>query len=267
MIRMTGLPAGRYRGLRGEMVLNDLDVILKVTGRRQGGGQAIDCEFRFQADPVDIGASFLLALAGRNEASFTWMGMEQGDTPNPWVMRTYWFSRDASNAAVEFLKGLKENPEVDSSRLDSLVRRLERGRLFAMRIESLDESEEDSYTFPLSNPMLARSLSNVSERGPESTVRLIGGLRVMVTNGRVSVAAGNSGFLELTDEQRETLGGSLLRLLEADAVMGFRLGQISFFSPGESGESVWTRGVRLNVLGRTVPFMDVRDVARLAVLV
>ena len=89
----------------------------------------------------------------------------------------------------------------------------------------------------------------------------------MVTNGRVSVAAGNSGFLELTDEQRETLGGSLLRLLESDAVMGFRLGQISFFSPRGDGESSWNRGVRLNVMGRTVPFMDVRDVARLAVLV
>ena len=266
MIRMTGLPAGKYRGLRGEMVLNDLDVTLKVTGRRQGDGQAIEREYRFQADPVDIGASFLLALAGRNEASFTWMGMEQGDTPRPWVMRTYWFIRDARPSAIEFLKGLNDNPDVDSSRLDSLVRRLERGRLFAMRIESLDESEEDSYTFPLSNPMLARSLLSVSGRGPESTVRLIGGLRVAVAGGKVSVAAGNSGFHELTDEQRETLGGSLLRLLEADVVMGFRLGQIGLFSPRGEG-STWDKGVRVNVLGRTVPFMDVRDVARLAVLV
>lgn len=265
MIRMTGLPAGKYKGLRGDISLNGLDVILKVSGRRIKDGSEIEREFRFQADPIDIGASFLMALAGRPEASFTWMGVEQGDNPGSWAMRTYWFSRDASRAAIEFLKGLRENPEVNSSRLDSLVRRLERGRLYAMRIESLGEDDGETYTFPLSNLLLARGVSMVAGCAG-GFVRLIGGLRVSVSNGSVSIAAGNSGFLELTDEQREMLGGSLFRLLDANVVMGFRLGQVSFYAPRGNGESVWESGVRLNVMGRTVPFNDVRDVAKLAVL-
>jgi hypothetical protein len=69
-----------------------------------------------------------------------------------------------------------------------------------------------------------------------------------------------------TDEQREGLGLGLRRLLESDSVMGMRMEQVSFFALRGKGESVWDRGVRISVLGRTVSFSDVRDIARLVVL-
>jgi len=264
---MTGLPAGKYRGLRCAIQLNDLDMEVKVHGRHLEGGKSFEHDFRFQADPVDLGASMLLALTGRQEASFTWMGTS-GNSDAPWVMRTYWFSRDARQAAINFLSGLKENPEVDSKRLDSLINRLRRDRLFALRLDPLSEPAESGpgFVFPLSNLSISRNLAEIRRKESSSTVRLIGGLRVATNDGSVAIAAGNSGLLTLTDEQREGLGLGLRRLLESDSVMGMRMEQVSFFAPRGKGESVWDRGVRISVLGRTVSFSDVRDIARLVVL-
>jgi len=261
---LAGLPNSEYRAVRCRIDLNDLFLNVTISARSKKDKTEIEREFHFQTDPFDLGAAFLLGLAGRNEALFTWMGSSSSD--ESWVMRSYWFTRDARQAAVNFLTDLKEKPEVDSKRLDSLIKQLSRDRLLVLRFDPISDSEEGTpgFIFPLSNISMAKQLSEIRNNSSDSA-RLIGGLRVVVNNGSVSLAAGNSSLLALSDEQRTGLSLSLQRLLEADAVMGMRLGEISFFVPRGEG-SVWDKGARISVLGRTVPITDIRDAARLAVV-
>ena len=259
---LKGFP-GSVKGLQGDFRIDELEVHVNIQGREQNGDQ-YEQSLKFQTDRIDFGAALLLALAGRSEALFTWMGKS---TEVTWSMRTYWFSRDVKERAIEFLKELrdKEQADIDKERLKSLIKQLKRPPLFVLRIDQLDEAEEQqSFIFPLSNITLAKFLREITSAN-DSSVRLIGGLRVVVNEGTVSLAAGNSSLLALSNEQRTGLSLSLQRLLEADAVIGMRMGEVGFFVPRGEG-SVWDKGPRISVLGRTVPITDIRDAARLAVV-
>ena len=262
MITLTGLPSSEYKGVQCQIEPEDLSTNIKVIAKSKKDGSRFEQTFTFQTDRFDLGAAFILGLA-RQEALFAWMGKSSSD--NDYVLRTHWFTRSGRQAAVSYLTSLKENPEIEPNRLDSLIKLLSRPRLLVLRIDPLlEEDKSPGFIFPMSNISLANGLWLVRDNDSR-IVRLIGGLKVVSNNGTISLAAGNSRLLELSDEQRRALSLILQRLLETDRVLAFRKGEISFFTPRDS-TSVREKGVRISVLGRSVPITDIRDAARLAVI-
>ena len=269
---LTGPPPGRgWSGLRGQFVFRGERLTVVIRGLKSEGDQRLryEKELRFRVDPVELGAAAVLSLAGKGDAVFAWNG-ETVEDEGKWIMRAYWFRRPIGK---EFIKAeldkltelLEAEPFEKEKALESLknIRRFfERRTVYALALESLDGGGE-RFNFVL-EPVAAAVVASVCREAVKRIggVRMVSGLMVVSNGAGLTLAAGSSRMFRPSAEQLRMLRLGLTRALEADRIVADRIGEIAVFAPRSEGD-VWANGLRISVLGRTVPVSTPRDAAKL----
>ncbi len=271
---LTGPPPGRgWSGLRGHFVFQGERLTVVIRGLRSEGDQRLryEKELMFRVDPVELGAAAVLSLAGKEDAVFAWDG-ETAEDEEKWIMRAYWFRRplrtEVIKAEIERLaKALNAEPlETEKAlRIGEDIRRLlNRRPVYALVMEPLNVEGGERFVFVL-EPVAAAVVASVCREAVKRTggVRMVSGLMVVSNGAGLTLAAGSSRTFRPSAEQLRMLRLGLTRALEADRIVADRIGEIAVFAPRTEGENVWTNGLRISVLGRTVPVNTPRDAAKL----
>ena len=233
---LTG-PAPRkgWSSLRGIFRFTEPGLKVLVAGFKRSGDRREDyeCRFTFRVDPLELGAAALSALVGCDDVQFAWKGRADEDEV-PWVLRGYWFRRPPGPGLLRRIEELEAYLEGGAPQsgmgkakddLSAIERAVERkDAVYALSLESMSmEGEAVRFPFLLQSASLLGAFVHCREIAlARGGVCLVGGLRVVVSEEGVGLAAGSSRALKLASDQRLMLGMGLQKALEAGRAVSAR---------------------------------------------
>ncbi len=271
---LTGIPPNKsWSGMRGAFGFNEEGLQVVVSGFKVDGDkrERYEAGFHFHADPLEIAAAMVLSLVRSNDALFAWTG-SAGESGDPWVLRAHWFrypsslTRDLKDLEQLLEAGSEVDTESGIKVLSRLKRQTAREPLYSLTVEQV-VSEGRPVRFPF-------VLQPASQAGVFSACRkaalnrddlyLVGGLRVMTNKGDVCLAAGSSSLIKLSPDQRSALRLGIQKAIESERAVPVKMKEVGCFVPRRSnGQSFWSTGMRMSVLGRTAPLSSAKDAAKL----